>query len=252
MKKLSTILILLFLTACSAKTKIHFYTKHLPTDKINEVMTVVDEDTFEVTLNHLSFPNDINDNAIVYSPSHNSRDRLNTLMEALASVGFNISTASLIAANNHSFTENNLGLYLLPDNYVQSPKNSIHNSYKIPLVNEYGAVDCQHATVLYLKEPDEFIIEINTWDEGKEEYLQTFTEGKWSLTEDDFLHLKHPKWQKSLVFKKSHYQRNEINGTSKGVKFTPIELGVSTKVFANLYSNEAKAIYCTYSISLAL
>ena len=119
MNKLNIVLVLLLLTACSAKTRIHFYTTHLSEDKVNEVINAIDKDTFEVTLNSLPYPNDINDNAIIYSPSTNSRERLNVLMAVLSGVGFNISTASLIAANNHSFTENNLGLYLFPDDYVQ-------------------------------------------------------------------------------------------------------------------------------------
>ncbi|GAA6205848.1 MULTISPECIES: hypothetical protein [Thalassotalea] len=252
MQNILIIMILLFIASCSSKTQVHLYTNHLPQNKVNEVVSAIDKSSFNVILNRLPYPNDINDNAIVYSPSLNSRDRLNALMAVLSKLGFNISTASLISANNHSFTENNLGLYLFPEGYVQPEANSINNTYQIPLVNEYGATDCQDATTLYLKEPDEFIIEINKWDDKKEDYLQSYIEGKWRLLNDDFLHLTHPSWDKSLVFKKSHYKRNEINGISKGVQFIPLELGVSDKVFTNIYSNEAKAIHCTYSISLAL
>lgn len=252
MDRLTTIFIVLLLTACSAKTHIHFYTNHLSKDKVNEVISAIDKEKFEVTLNSLPYPNDINDNAIVYSPSTNSRERLNTLMEVLSEKGFNIATASLIAANNHSFTENNLGLYLFPDDYIQSELSSIDNTYTIPLVNEYGAIDCQHATVLYLKEPDEYIIEINKWDDEKEDYQQEFIEGKWKLTEDDILHLNHPAWQKPLIFQKSNFRRNEIDGESKGVKFTPLDKVLNSDMFSMIYSDKAKAINCTYSISLAL
>lgn len=242
----------IFITACSSKTQVHFYTNNLTQEKVNEIITTIDPNTFDVILNDLPYPSDINDNAIIYSPSRNSRERLNALMEVLSGLGFNISTASLISANNHSFTANNLGLYLFPKDYVQPELNNISNTYKIPLVNEYGATDCQHATVLYLKEPDEFIIEINQWDETIEDYRQEYIEGTWFLLNKEVLQLHQASWLKPLIFRKSNFKRSGIDDESKGVKFTPIDLGEDLKMLSEVYTDEAKAVYCTYSISLAL
>ncbi|MEW6991196.1 hypothetical protein AADZ91_10945 [Colwelliaceae bacterium 6441] len=232
------------LSACSSKTQLHFYASNLSKEKIKEVITTIDNDHYNIKVNYLPFPNDINDNAIVYAPSLNSQEVINPLITSLSKIGFDISTASLISANNHSFTENNIGLFLLPDNYVQPPITDKRFEYTIPLVNEYGSTDCQHATTLYLKEPNEFLLEINRWNEKTDAYIEEFIEGQWVLLTNKVLQLNHSSWQTPLKFEKRHFERNEIDGSSKGVKFIPID-DVN-------FETDQKAIHCTYSISLAV
>jgi hypothetical protein len=260
MKKFTAIWVVMLLSACSAKTKVHFYTLHLPQDKINKVVQSIDKEKFDVLINRLPYPVDINDNAIVYSPSSNSRERLNLLMTVLSNQGFSISNASLIAANNHSFTENNLGLYLYPDDYVQPELNDVDNSYKVPMVNEYGAVDCQHTTTLYLKEPNEFLIEIDKWDDQREDYYQEFLEGNWTISNDNVLFLSSVSWQEPLTFKKSNISNNSEHNLRKGIKFTPVDLdqsgdksliGKTDKIMAE-FTKKIESVYCTYIISVAL
>jgi hypothetical protein len=238
------VIFLLSSVACSSKTTLHFYAAHLSQEEREEVKKNIDDEKFNVIVNTLPFPRDINDNAIVYAPSHNSRERLIPLMESLFKLGFDITTASLLSSNNHSFTENNIGLFLLPEHYIQAPLFKEINSYKIPLVNEYGSTNCTHTTILYLKEPDEFIIEINRWDTKKNDYSEEYIEGKWSLSKDNVIKLKQTSWQVPLLFKRSHYERTDLNGKTEGVKLTPIELTV-------LGQNRQK-VNCIYTISIAM
>jgi hypothetical protein len=241
---LLSIISVLLITACSTKTNIHLYAKYISKEQTSFVINSLDKSLFTVIINQQAFPNSINDNAIVYGPSLNSSERLFILMETLSAQGFPISHASLIAENNHSFTENNVGIFLVPENILIHHVANERFDYKFPLVNEYGAIDCPDATTLYLKGTSNFIIEINQWNNDKEDYIQEYIEGQWRLMDDNILTLKSPSWQKPLLFEKSFFERIEINGKSKGVKFTPMNI-------VNV-SKKAKKINCIYTISLAM
>jgi len=235
-------LFLLFVISCSSKTQVHLYAKHLSTEQADTIVKQLDESIFSVVVNQENFPNSINDNAIVYAPSANSPQRLTRLMDVISASGFTVSNASLIMANNHSFTENNVGVFLVPSG-VEVEHFQTSFIEKLPTVNEYGAVDCEHGTTLFLKSNDQFMIEIDIWDQAKQDYLSQYIEGSWRLINNKLLELTHPSWQVPLMFNKSVFQKSHHGNNSKGIKFTPIKT-------MNPPSDIDK-ISCSYSISFA-
>lgn len=235
--------LLMLLTACSSKTQVHLYAKYLSDEETAEVINKLDKANFDIAINQLDFPKSVNDNAIVYAPSSNSRKRLDNLMVTLTSLGFNVSNASLIVANNHSFTANNVGVFLLPDGVRVEHKLEGSHQYQLPLINEYGAIDCQHATTLYLKESNEFFIEVDIWQEDKQQYSAKYFEGNWQLTENNQLILSNNSWSEPLIFNKKTYVENKHKSNWRVVSFTPVEMSGA---------DQQKTIHCTYTINLAL
>lgn len=238
------ILLLTLITACSSKTNIHLYGKYLTVEQKKQVITALDADQFIVTVTSLAFPESINDNAIVYAPSMNSQKQLTLLMNQLNGLGYTISNASLIMSNNHSFTANNVGLFLVPEGTNVDHQTLSSYNFAFPTINEYGAIDCPHATTLYLKSSNEFSLEINQWNKQQQDYVERYIDGTWQLKEGIYLSLTNNEWPQSLVFEKQNYSRNEINGSSKGVKFVPLKSFHQSHVLAE--------VNCKYSISIAV
>lgn len=236
--------VVLLLTACTSKTNVHLYAKYLTQEQTNEIVQTIDESIYLVKVNQQEFPADINDNAIVYAPSANSKERLSSLIEVLSASGYSVSNASLLMANNHSFTANNVGVFVVPKGTVVTRLQDQNFEFKLPTINEYGGIDCPHATVLYLKGSNEFVLEVNEWSNAKEDYIQQFFEGRWELTKDSVLELYGDQWNRPITFERKLFERKEIDGSSKGIKFVPLlNDGLST-IQQNLN--------CSYSISLAV
>jgi hypothetical protein len=239
--------ILLLNTACSSKTQLHLYAKYLSDEQTSQVINKLDKATFDVVINQLDFPNSVNDNAIVYAPSSNSRKRLENLMVSLSALGFDVSNASLIAANNHSFTENNVGMFLLPDGVKIEHKPEGSNQYQFPMVNEYGAIDCQNTTTLYLKEPNAFYIEVDFWQEAQQQYLAESYQGNWQLTAHNQLILSAESWIEPLIFNKKIAVESKLEGAQERkwrvLSFTPDKTSGA---------EQQKSLQCTYTISLVL
>lgn len=204
----------------------------------------IDSSMFTIITNQLAFPANINENAIVYSPSLNSRERLSGLMMSLSTLGFNVSSASLISENNHSFTENNVGVFLLPNDVNVEQETDVINNYQFPIVNEYGATNCRHSTTLYLKEPDEFFIEVDIWKEEHQRYQQKSYHGKWQLTDKNILILSNKIWSKPLTFIKQTFEENTFDQKRKVLSFTPEGIGIENK--------QQQSVQCTYTISLVM
>ncbi len=238
------LLLLVFLNACSSKTQLHLYARHLTPEQTKNIINNIDKSLFNIIVNQQQFPDSINSNAIVYAPSKNSRARINTLIETLATQGYAVSNASLLMANNHSFSENNLGVFLLPAGKQIDSVKAIDMDVTLPLINEYGALDCANASTLYLRQNHDFLIEIEIWQADIEDYRQEQERGHWRLIDGQYLELTSNEWQQSLLFERRQFERKEINGVSKGVSFIPMK---------SLHSSIKNArVNCRYSISLAV
>jgi len=105
----------LLICGCSSKTNVHLYAKYLTTEEVNTLISSIEKEHFNVMVNYQVFPSSISNSSLVYAPSQNSEKRLPSLLSILTNSGYSISHASLLLANNHSFTENNVGVFLVPN-----------------------------------------------------------------------------------------------------------------------------------------
>ena len=229
---------------CSSTTKVHLFAKYMSEQQVQAIVTELDKSKFSVEVNRQEFPVSIGSNTLVYAPSTGIRHKLNLLMPRLENLGFPIVSADLLMANNHSFTENNVGLYLIPEGVNTAQEPPIDLAVLLPVINEYGGVDCADATTLYLKDEREFVLEINRWQASIDDYHQHQITGRWQLRANNLVELSNEQWQQPLIFQRSEFERKEINGRSKGFIFTP-----TTRLATN---NQLSLINCRYSISVAL
>lgn len=233
---LVTIFILL-VGACSSKTQVHLFATHLSKQKVEQIVKKLDKNLFELHVNQQSFPQEIENNALIYVPSIKYSERIRGILTSLESLGYDISSTSLLSQGKHSYTANNIGLYLFPDNYVaKTPK------YKIELINEYGAIDCKHDTSLTLKADHTFLVQVDVWHQAQEEYLPQSYQGKWVKVNEQ-IELTNPQWSQALSFTRSTSEYNHKYGRSHVVSLVPLSNG---------NNNQLKQLNCTYTISLAL
>ncbi|WP_286269262.1 hypothetical protein [Thalassotalea hakodatensis] len=236
---------LLFTTVgCSSPSTVHLYAKFLKQAEINKIKNSLTQAEMLVEVNRLPFPNSIGDNALIYAPSKGSKQQAEQVMNLLNQLGIVIDNTGLILASNHSFSANNMGLYIVPDDIVA--RNAIHveQKYNIPLINEYAARDCQNTSTLILQKNGQFRIEEDIWDASKKLYNEHVFKGTWKLKEGNFLFLASQQLDFTLIFERAPFSRKIEEGLLQGYQFLPM----------TTYSkmNNAGRIYCTYEISQVL
>ena len=224
-------------SACSSKTQVHLFATHLSERNIEQIHKALNKDFFELHVNQHPFPQKISNDTLIYTPSRQYHTRIGSILSSLETLGYEISSTTLLAQGNHSYSVNNFGLYLFPKDYVAKTPN-----YKIPLINEYGAIDCHHATNLTLKADNSFVIEVDIWLQDKGEYLLKTYQGKW-LKINEQIELKSQKWDQTLRFTRSTSEYNHNHGRSHVVSLVP---------HSKANNRQQNLLNCTYTISLAL
>ena len=113
------ICLIIAISGCSTRTTVHLFAINLETEAIEVIKEKFENQNFELKVNQQPFPESIASNAIVYPPNGNANQQVVAIIDAVAEVGYQISSINLIRQSNHSFTANNIGLYLLPENFIQ-------------------------------------------------------------------------------------------------------------------------------------
>ncbi|MDO6428283.1 hypothetical protein Q4489_14780 [Thalassotalea sp. 1_MG-2023] len=236
---------LLFLTVgCSSPSTVHLYGKFLKQAEIDKIKNSLTQAEMLVEVNRLPFPNTIGDNTLIYAPSKGSKQQAEKVMNLLNQLGIVIDNTGLILASNHSFSANNMGLYIVPDDIVARNAIHIEQEYDIPLFNEYAARDCQNSTTLILQKNGQFRIEEDIWDASKKLYNEHVFKGIWHLKEEKFIFLDSPKIDYTLIFERTAFSRKINGGELQGYQLIPM-------TSYNKKSNAGR-LYCTYEISQVL
>ena len=229
------------LQGCSTKQTVHVYAKYLTDEQAKSVSTALADDNVIVKVNRLAFPASVFDNTLIYSPGKNTRNIAGEVMEKVKLQGFQIDATGLILASNHSFSANNMGVYLVPDNVNLMKQRASVGKYDIPLLNEYTARDCQHASTLTLKSDATFTIEEDVWQKSTEHYSQNLFQGTWKIAEEKFLMLSSPSFTNELYYERRTFSRSIPEGEIKGYQLIPMTSYLAT--------SEQGRVYCTYEIS---
>jgi len=231
-------LLVIVISGCSTIPKVHLFAINLEAESVTLIKKKFEKQNFELKINQQPFPDNIGSNSIVYTPSRNANQQIINIINTAAEAGYQISSTNLIMQSNHSFTANNIGLYLLPENYTQQKR-----EYKIPLINEYGSRDCFNSSNLTLNEDKSFMLTVNRWDAVSQDYIESFFRGQWFQSEVDIIELIHSAWIDNLLFLRTENEINSNDGRRRVVSLIP---QTSTE------NEKLKAINCTYNISLVI
>ena len=121
MKLLSIIIFSITLLACSS-TQVHLYTRYLSDTEIEKISLKLDESNFKVVTNTHSFPEEIQQSTLLYSPFIKGEKTLDVLINSLSDMGWAISNVEALVSGNHWYSKNSVGLFLLPEGVKQKDK----------------------------------------------------------------------------------------------------------------------------------
>lgn len=179
LKFISSVFICFFFIGCSS-SKVHLYSRYLSDTEIYTVSEEIEKLGFNVVTNSLSFPEEINQSTLVYSPFLNNDKNLDSLTKLLSKLGWPISNANLLVHGNHWFKEDSIGLFLLLE--------GINRNDTIPtqdLVNEYEARGCDISVKIKLYGDNTYQLIFAKKTSDRIDHL----EGTWKLRSYPYLEL---------------------------------------------------------------
>ncbi|WP_226990266.1 hypothetical protein [Paraglaciecola mesophila] len=187
--------ILISLQGCS-HTQVHLYAKYLSESEVNRISKQLKKDDFDVDVNQLTFPNSISRNSLVYSLMLPEQSELSRLTQSAAKLGYSVESEVPLFSNNHSFTHDSIGLFLIPDDLDISASIS-----REKLIGRYYSKACDADTQLLLNSDNTYILvnspqeAISNAKQGEVQLnrQQTLISGFWKVTQYPYVQLSGPK-----------------------------------------------------------
>jgi len=179
MKTLSVLVLCFFVMACSS-TKVHLYTRYLSAQETEKVTENLEELGFDIIANSLIFPDEIEQSTLLYSPFVQGENTINVLIDSLDKAGWVVSSVKPIFAGNHYYTNNSVGLLLLPGGVVQSDKITSQD-----VANEYESKACESSITLRLNSDASYQFLYSNKTVAQTEQLT----GTWQITSYPYIEL---------------------------------------------------------------
>ncbi len=176
----SLIPIIIFLSSCTATTEVQLYTEYLSRAESNNIVQLLENHNYRVVLNDFPIPRGLKRSTLIYSPMHRDIASVESLAKLLSNTPHGLPQLELTGKENHFYTKNIVGLYVVPANVISNKEEGIHPIYAI----EYSGICDTIDADLDLKKDGSFQLTANIWnDEQKVEYSTGF-EGKWTYSDE--------------------------------------------------------------------
>ncbi len=104
------------LAACSSPT-VYLYAKHLTPKEQTKITNALKNKGYNVEINQLKFPQNINSTSILYSPmlSKQGYESLNQLISLAESLDIPVISTELMRSGNHSVSSDGFAFFVVPD-----------------------------------------------------------------------------------------------------------------------------------------
>jgi len=203
MKLVIVTLICGFIFACSS-TKVHLYSRYLSEQESAEITTAIEDQGFDVIANTLAFPDEIQQSTILYSPFVQKENGVDILIVILNKKGWTIPTVQPLFTGNHFYTQDSVGLFLLPDGIGQSDKIAAQD-----LVNVYQSNQCESSIAfIYENEKPEGIAALK---------------GVWKMTSYPYIELTSPNDNWSFYFEIQQKIETDVASKIKITELAPVD-----------------------------
>jgi len=179
MKLLNIIILSIALVACSS-TEVHLYTRYLSEIEIKEISSKLEESNFKVVPNTLSFPENIYQSTMIYSPFIKGDKTLDTLIQSLNEVGWPIPSVEALVSGNHWYSKDSVGLFLLPEGVKQ--KDKIANQ---ELANDYESRHCDTKVSIRLNKNNTYQLSFTNKISERTDHLK----GAWKIRSYPYIEL---------------------------------------------------------------
>ncbi|WP_448566405.1 hypothetical protein [Thalassotalea ganghwensis] len=228
--------------ACTSKLHVRLYSEHLTEEDVVKVSNALEAANIRFSNTTVRMPRAINDNTIIYTPAIDQNQQIYYLVETLSSVGFSIHNSSILGVGNHSFTANNLGLYLFSEG---TKRKALQDD--LLKIDEFGSVEC--GSVLTLKENNTFDIVFDIWDHKRSDYIEYLVTGTWQDIGSGDISLTSEGWRNDLKFIRKTTIESTEEGKLKTIILTPVALGREAGFYLDNDKNQPD-VNCYYRTSM--
>lgn len=177
--KLLLLLLVAVLSSCSSTT-VHLNARYLSEIEKETLVGAIQEAGLHVETNTHEFPSSIAQSTVLYSPLVKDKFAVDTLIQLLHELNWNVPGIQPFVASNHWFKKNSLGLYLLPEGL---------NSEKIrataDLSQHYNSSGCENLKSLTLNQNGEYLFSFTDADDRQQKFLT----GRWRITQFPYIEL---------------------------------------------------------------
>lgn len=213
MKLVIVTLICGFIFACSS-TKVHLYSRYLSEQESAEITTAIEDQGFDVIANTLAFPDEIQQSTILYSPFVQKENGVDILIVILNKKGWTIPTVQPLFTGNHFYTQDSVGLFLLPDGIGQSDKIAAQD-----LVNVYQSNQCESSIALHLNKEGSYQF---IYENEKPEGIAAL-KGVWKMTSYPYIELTSPNDNWSFYFEIQQKIETDVASKIKITELAPVD-----------------------------
>jgi hypothetical protein len=166
--------IALLLSGCTMQPKVHLFTVNTNDQEMFPIVQTLTKNNYEVIENIHEFPKEIISDTIVFSlgfVSNQQISKITGLIENLLGKKLNI---NYFGRGKHSFTKNNVGLYLFGN-----PSEKSQKTESISFLNEFAATQCDSIGYAYLTFFEDGKYELTKGTDNANESIQNSYNGIW-------------------------------------------------------------------------
>lgn len=231
-------LIVVSTSACTSKPHVRLFTDNLSDADLLKIETKLSQSNIKYSRSVARFPTAITNNSILYTPTVNGNKDIYHIIEVLKISGFDISWTTIFKVENHSFTANNIGVYLFSDEFKAQQQTST-----LAQLNDFGSVEC--GSQLTLNADASFQVLFDIWDEQISDYREEVVKGTWHESAKNQVTLSSNSWSTSLDFIKKISIETQANERIETMTLAPVN-DLKRGAFYLLNKNSEPNINCPY------
>ncbi len=171
--------IILFISAvtgilgCVGLPQVHVFSRHLSEQQISDIRDVFSQQPVELHINQLPIPFSMSQSSIIYSPLIESHQSIENVLVALETLDWSIQSVSPLSSDNHWFTKNTIGVYLIPQGDLNSRPLTA-----LDMANTFIADQCDTAALIHFNKDYSYSVELASTDTAQLKYPLT---GQWQI-----------------------------------------------------------------------
>ena len=208
---LSLVVLLYGVFACSSGPQVVLFRYYLSDQDVTDIADKMQQAGLSVVINTLAFPTELTQSTLIYSPMLEDQAVVDLSLDSIRSLGWEVYAVTPLAMQNHRFTRNTIGLYLLPEG---------QNNH-IELVNEYQNRGCQTETKMIFNQDNTYAIHLAAPITDKA--LQQQLRGIWKVRSYPYVELQPFDSEQHLYFEMQKEIESDLVGKIEMTKLMPLE-----------------------------
>ena len=208
---LCLVVLLYSVFGCSSGPQVLLFRYYLSDQEVNDITQKMQQAGLSVTINQLAFPTDLTQSTLIYSPMLEDHSVVDLSLDSIRSLGWEVYAVTPLAMQNHRFTRNTIGLYLLPEG----------QSHQSELVNEYQNRGCQTEAKIVFKQDNTYAIRLAA--PITENALQQQLRGIWKVRSYPYVELQPFDSEQHLYFEMHKEIESDLVGKIEMTKLIPLE-----------------------------